>query len=319
MRAFLEKFPISIFSVTMGTFGTALLSLKMGLPYSNVLYLFWGLTGTIIFVLSLIVYLLKVVSVPNAVYKEFMHPISLQFFATFTIGAMLLSKFLSSYFSWGTLLILIFTVFHLILTLMIMAQWIRQTSFEIHHMNPSWFIPIVGTVIGPLVGKDVLPLWFNVFLVSVGTFFYVVIGAILMYRIIFHHPLPDRLVPTFVIFIAPPSAIAITISYLLGVQSYLGIFFYGIAVFFLMLLLFLVDMFFKLKYELSWWAYTFPVAIFGNATMTFKEILPWLNWLGIVVYVVLNIIVFGLLFVTLARLINGKLFVEPAPKVQENG
>jgi len=78
-------------------------------------------------------------------------------------------------------------------------------------------------------------------------------------------------------------------------------------------------MFFRLKYELSWWAYTFPIAIFGNATMTFKEILPWLNWLGIVVYVVLNIIMFGLLFVTLARLMNGKLFVEPAPKVPENG
>ena len=319
MRGFLEKFPISIFSITMGTLGTALLSLKAWLPYLNGLYLFWGITGTIIFVLSFLMYLLKVIFVPSAVYKEFMHPVSLQFFATFTIGSMLVGKFLSYYYSWGGLLILVFTVLHLLLTLMIMAQWVRQTHFEIHHMNPSWFIPIVGTVIGPLVGKDVLPIWFNIFLVSVGSFFYVVIGAILIYRIIFHHPLPDRLVPTFMIFIAPPSAIAITIAYLLGVQSYLGIFFYGIAVFYLMLLLLLSDMFFKLRYELSWWAYTFPIAIFGNATMVFSEVLPWLSWLGVVVYIVLNIVVFGLLFVTLARLVNGKLFAEPTSKFPENG
>ena len=39
------------------------------------------------------------------------------------------------------------TVLHLGFTLYVLSAWLHQTHFEISHINPAWFIPIVGNIL----------------------------------------------------------------------------------------------------------------------------------------------------------------------------
>ena len=68
-------------------------------------------------------------------------------------------------------------VLQLIFTFIIMSKWIRQNNFEIHHINPSWFIPVVGNMIAPIAGvrhfSAELSWWAYSFLLdalAIGTF-----------------------------------------------------------------------------------------------------------------------------------------------------
>ena len=44
------------------------------------------------------------------------------------------------------------TVLHAGLTLYVMSSWIRHDKFEITHLNPAWFIPVVGNILVPIAG-----------------------------------------------------------------------------------------------------------------------------------------------------------------------
>jgi len=94
------------------------------------------------------------------------------------------------------------TVLHLALTLYVMSSWMHHTKYEITHMNPAWFIPVVGNILVPIAGLHHAPAEVSWFFYSVGLFFWPVLTAILFYRLIFHTSLPERFVPTLFIFIA---------------------------------------------------------------------------------------------------------------------
>jgi tellurite resistance protein len=78
--------------------------------------------------------------------------------------------------------------------------------------------------------------------------------------------------PTLFIFIAPPAVGFISYYNLIGgIDSFARIL-YGIALFFTLLLFAQVRLFARLKFFLSWWAYSFPLAAITLATLImFKE------------------------------------------------
>jgi tellurite resistance protein len=310
MKNRLAKLPVSLFSSVMGMMGVGMLSRLVektfALPWK--ISILWGIVGIVVFTVVAILYILKLALNFKAVKEEFFHPVAMSFFATATISTMLVGYFLQNTWSYiGEWFIIIGAIAHLILTLFIFSQWVRQTHFEIHHMNPSWFIPIVGLVLIVPLGGNLFPQWALWFFLAVGGFSYVTFGAILLYRIIFHHPLPEKLAPTLMILIAPPSALALSFVQLIGAP--LGFAWYSIAVSFVLLLLTLVDMFMKVKFDLSWWAYTFPLALFGNGTMAMAMVLPVLRWVGLGMAIVVNLLALGILITSLVKLFKGSLFV----------
>jgi tellurite resistance protein len=147
----------------------------------------------------------------------------------------------------------------------------HRTEFEIVHLNPAWFIPVVGNILVPIAGVSHAPAEVSWFFFSIGLLFWPVLLTIIFYRVIFHGSLPDRLLPTLFILIAPPAVGFLSYVRLTGGLDMLALLFYYSALFFTLLLLAQLAWFARLKFFLSWWAYSFPLAAITVATFVMYE------------------------------------------------
>lgn len=266
----LANFPISWFAVVMGLAGLTIAwsraetALNLPIKLSGILIAFTA----VVFVLLAVLYAAKVVRYPDAVLEELKHPVKLSFFATFSISLILVGTALlhtapvASKWIW-----IAGTVLHLVLTLYVLTVWMHHTQFEIQHFNPAWFIPIVGNVLIPIAGVDHAPLEVSWFFFSIGLVFWIVLMTIFMYRVIFHHPLPDRMVPTLFILIAPPALGCVSWVLLTGGVDPFARILYYCGLFLTLLLATQIRRFARLEFFLSWWAYSFPMAAITSATL----------------------------------------------------
>jgi len=259
----LRHFPISFFAVVMGLAGFAIAVQRaeatLGLPAGAGGALAW--IAAAVFCALALIYAAKLVRYRDEVAAELAHPIKLSFFPTISIGLILLSVALHPVGAGLSLALLAAgAALQLALTLFVLARWIGQTAFEIQHSNPSWFIPVVGNVLVPVAAVDhgyVEAAWF---FFSIGLVFWLVLQTIVFNRMIFHHPLPAKLVPTLFILMAPPAVGFIAYVKLTGtLDGFARVLFYS-ALFTGLLLLALYRRFFGLKFFLSWSAYSFPLA-----------------------------------------------------------
>jgi tellurite resistance protein len=224
------------------------------------------------FILLLTLYLNKLLRYREAVMRELAHPIQLNFFPTISISLILLA--IATMHQWpgvaGVLWVL-GSVLHLLLTLYVMGVWIHHEQFEIHHINPAWFIPVVGNVLVPIAGVPFTFVEISWFFFSIGILFWLVLFAIIIYRVLFHHPLPERLMPTFFILIAPPAAGFLAYVQLAGgIDAFARILYYS-GLFLTLLLVTQIGRFVRIEFYLSWWAYSFPLAAITIATLVMYE------------------------------------------------
>jgi tellurite resistance protein len=260
----LERFPISAFSVVMGLGGFAL-ALRaaddhLALPVAGFGFAVTILTSAVFLVLAAL-YGLKLARFRAAVAAEWAHPAKLSFFPTLSIGLILLSAAWLPYApGLARALILAGASLQLVLTVAVLSAWLYQTTFEIQHSSPAWFIPLVGNALVPIPGATLLSAETAWFFFSVGMVFWMMMFAILLNRLIFHSPLPDKLVPTFFIFIAPPSVGFIAYLGLVGELDAFARVLYHTALFLTLLMLVQLPRFTRVVFGLSWWAYSFPLA-----------------------------------------------------------
>lgn len=233
----IKHFPVSFFSMILGMAGFAIASQKAEQVLHMPIHFSWYiliLTSAIFIIIS-IVYLIKIIRFNGAVKNEFNHPIKLSFFPTFSISLLLLGiAFLSVNMLISKYLWIFGTITHFIFTIKVISIWIQHTKFEIKHMNPSWFIPAVGNILVPVAGVSHFSPEISWFFFSVGLFFWIALFIIFFNRIIFHNPLPDKLLPTFFILIAPPAIGFISLVKLTGeVNEFSKILYYfGLFIFF---------------------------------------------------------------------------------------
>ena len=102
---------------------------------------------------------------------------------------------------------------------------------------------------------------------SIGLLFWLVLFTIIVYRMIFHHPLPDKLLPTLFILIAPPAVGFVSYLKLAGGLDGFARVLYFSALFLTLLLFLQIPRFLRLPFYLSWWAYSFPLAAMTVATL----------------------------------------------------
>ena len=314
-RSRLRLFPVSFFAVVMGLAGFAIAVQRaetiLGLPSGAGHVLGW--MALAVFALIAALYTLKLVRHPNDVLKELAHPIKLSFFPAISIGLILLSIAVRGTSS--TLAFILLSVgapLQLLLTLFVLSRWITHTTFEIHHSNPSWFIPVVGNILVPLAAVDLGLFEVAWFFFSVGLVFWIVLQTIVLNRVIFHAPLPAKLAPTFFILMAPPAVGFIAYVKLTGaVDGFARILLYT-ALFTALLLLALYRKFIGLKFFLSWWAYSFPVAALAIASMLMHSVTGFTFFavLGWVLLALLTAIIFGLVARTLKAIRAGEICVE---------
>ena len=83
-------------------------------------------------------------------------------------------------------------------------------------MNPLWFLPIVGNLILPIAGVHLFNIEISWFFFSVGFVLWIIMFILIMNRIIFHNPMPQKLIPTLVILMAPPAITFMSYTKLVG-------------------------------------------------------------------------------------------------------
>lgn len=271
----LEHFPISFFATVMGTSGLAIAWKKahhvLGLPAEIGLTLQWWALG--LFAMLALGYLAKIIKHWGAVKHEFAHPIRLNFFPAVSISLLLLAvAFADTHGNLAFALWSLGAALHLGFTLTVMSSWIHHTRYDIKHANPAWFIPVVGNIIVPVAGVAFAPAEISWFFFSIGLVFWLVLMTIVMYRLFFHEPLPERLTPTLFILIAPPAVGFIAWVKLNGgeIDAFARIL-YHVALFLTLLLASNALRFFRVRFFLSAWAYSFPIAAITIATLVMAE------------------------------------------------
>ncbi|PWB59137.1 MAG: C4-dicarboxylate ABC transporter [Nitrosomonadales bacterium] len=311
----LKNFPISWFAVIMGMSGFTIAWNRAehvfdpGFCISSVLL---GIT-TILFVALTLTYAAKAFKYPGEVMGEFRHPVKLAFVPTFSIGLLLLSiGFLHTAPGISFLLWAAGTILHLGITLYVLSSWIHHTKYEIAHLNPAWFIPVVGNILVPVAGVHHAFIEISWFFFSLGLFFWPILTAIIFYRLIFHASLPERFMPTLFIFIAPPAVGFISWHNLTGEVDAFARVLYFVGLFFTLLLVSQFNYFARLKFFLSWWAYSFPIAAITIATLIMaKETgLAFYTWLAAGLLGALSLLVLMLLARTALAVTRREVCVE---------
>ncbi|MFW2373775.1 MAG: SLAC1 anion channel family protein [Gammaproteobacteria bacterium] len=308
-------FPISFFAMIMGLSGLTIAWEKAQHVYALNLPINLLLTSitTIAFVILILVYGYKFINYRDQVQQEFRHPIKLNFFPTISISLILLSVI---YLSWDTTISQYLWIsgssIHLVFTLYVVNSWIHHEHYEIHHLNPAWFIPAVGNVLVPIAGVPLGYLDVSWFFFSIGMIFWIILLTIMFYRILFHNPIADRLLPTMFILIAPPAVGFISYMKLAVEIDAFARILYFIGLFFTLLLFAQIIRFIKLKFFLSWWAYSFPVAAMTIASLRMFEITSnhIYSYISILLLVVLTFIVGLLLIRTLSAIYKKDICVK---------
>jgi len=249
MKERLQFFPITTYAIVMGLSGLTIVFSKYyhlhWLPkpvYDAMLFFTFG-----VFLLISFLYGLKAVKHFDQVKIDFNHRIRVNFFSAISISFLLLSIALLGY--WPILALVMWwvgVILHTFLMLHTIAFWVNH-NFEINHMNPAWFIPVVGNVLVPVAGVEFMPHAFSFFYFAVGMFFWLVLIAIFLNRVIFHNQLLN------------------------------------IMLFFVALLFFLRKSFYGINFFISWWAFTFPltattVALAVAFQVTAQPVFKYASW-----------------------------------------
>ncbi|MBO9467438.1 SLAC1 anion channel family protein [Tropicibacter sp. R15_0] len=309
----LEHFPVTIFATVMGLTGFSL-----ALHQSEQMLAWPGYLSGAVLVLAVIVFLtvgvlyaLKFLRHRSAVRAEWNHPVKMAFFPAISIGLLLISVALRDVaFDQARILWLVATAMQAVLTLSVISGWIGKRPFQTVQMSPAWFIPAVGNVVVPVAGvsfgfPEISWLFF-----SAGMMFWLILLTLVFNRLVFHDPLPGRLLPTLAILIAPPA-----IGFLSWLQlndgqldAFARILFYTAIIFATITLVQLPGLI-KLPFSLSFWALSFPVAALTLATLKYSVLAgsSVIEVLGFAFLAILAVILLGLSWRTMLAAIRGEI------------
>ena len=311
---FISELPISAFAVVMGLSGLTLI-------WGRVAVLEWlpgvaepialglaALTG-LVFVVLLALYIKKWAGNHQHVYSEWQHPVKSAFFAAVSISfALLATVALGAFAPLAMPLWMIGAVLQVVAMTMMLNAWVHRESLQAAHATPPWFIPAVGNVLLPMAGVRLGFLDVSWWFFAVGILFWLMLLTLVLNRLLFVQPtLPERMIPTLCILLAPPAVSFLSWLQLSGqhpgadpLDAFAHIL-YGIALFFALFLAIQIPRFAKLPFYLSWWAFSFPTAAFTTATLVYSQFVPnaFIEGLSVVMVVFTNLLIVWLFFRTL--------------------
>lgn len=311
----LQHVPVPLFAMVMGVAGLGLAWRK-----AHEVLAAPQLVGEALLALSAVLFALiaglyaaKMLRHPMAMLGEFNHPIRANFFPTVSISLLLLAS--GAFPHWpgvAEALWMVGAALHLTLTVRTVGRWIVH-KHDIGHLNPAWFIPVVGNIIVPLLGVRLGYPDLSWFFFSVGVVFWLLLFAVVLYRVVFHEEdLPPRMVPTLFILLAPPA---------IGFLSYVALIGGGLdgfarilistAAFLFLVLASMGRRFLALPFAVSWWAFTFPLDALSLAALQYVHQRPSaLVTVGAIAVLVLTSLVVGAVLIRTTRAAaTGHLFV----------
>ena len=253
-------------------------------PFAELLSFAFAIFAVVAFVALGIAYSVKAMTSFESCKQEFLSPITRPFFGTICISLLLLPFALQrlgipetiSLIVWilGAVLMLVFSVH-------IVQFWICH-KFELAHITPAWIIPVVGLLDLPLAlplfsqiqALPDLGFFITIFCMAVGFSFTIVLSTLIFARIVFFAKLPDKLMPTLVVLLAPFGAGVSTHAVFTSMQALMmKVDAHIFAIDSMPHILFLLGFFLLLAllpqivqirkccpFRITWWAISFPLA-----------------------------------------------------------
>ncbi|SNT42950.1 tellurite resistance protein [[Luteovulum] sphaeroides subsp. megalophilum] len=271
-EARLAHYPVTFFAIGMGMMGLTLALHAGETAFGRGPEVSQAVLLLSVALLALVAagYLVKALLHPAAVEAEWHHPVRIAFFPAISISLLLLSVALlgtspeAASFVW-----LAGTVLQGGLALSVIGAWIGHRPFSHAQLTPAWFIPAVGNVIVPIAGvplghPEIAWLFF-----SGGLVFWIVLLTLVINRLMFHDPLPGRMVPTLMILVAPPAVSFIAWLKLTGDVGPFGHILLSVAYVFALIVVTQTTKFARMPFALSWWALSFPLAALTIASFAY--------------------------------------------------
>lgn len=311
----LDYLPVGLFGSVMSLTGLSvawrLASNLFGTPLWIATAIGW--VGVVAFVALLAGYAIKAATAPEAVAKEFKHPIAGNLFGTILISFLLVPVTLAPFaLRLAQGLWIVGAVGMFVFAWIIVMRWMSDRQ-QVAHATPAWIIPVVGLLDVPLALPSLgLPQMHGLMVASlaIGLFFAVPLFTLIFSRLLFEPPLPDALRPSLLILVAPFSVGVSTYTVTTGTFDL-----FAQALF--MLTLFVLAVLFKdmrklvacCPFRVSWWAVSFPLAASAIASFRYAAAQP--SWFGDLVAIGLlvsaSVTIGALLVRTLVGLVRGEL------------
>jgi len=161
----------------------------------------------------------------------------------------------------------------------------------------------------------------SVMQMAIGVFFWPVVMALLVARRVGHSPLPDRILPSWFISLAPPSVIGLSLMQfeapLLWVQAV-----WGVAAFVLLWLVPLFPRILAQPFAVPFWALSFPIAAFTSLTLRLAQAMAGqaggavMQGVAVLLLAVTSVLLVWLSLSTVRGLRNGSMLapeIHPTP------
>jgi tellurite resistance protein len=315
------------FSVVMGLSGLALAWLgagpALGDSATGVALVLGGVAALVALVL-LVLSVVRFNRYPEALAEDLRHPVRHAFVAALPVSALLLvtlAAALGLRGAWLDALWWLGALGQLWATVWVLKRWlVASPSAPGASAPPFWpgvtpvlFIPVVGNVIVPLAGVPLEHTVWSFAQFGVGVLLWPVVLSLLLVRRAAAGALPDRLLPTWFIPVAPPSVVGLVAAqagWPLPAVAAL----WGMALFFLLWAATVAKQALAQPFALTFWAMSFPLAAFSSLTLKLAVLsgVPALQAAGTVVLALASLVVLGLGLGTVKGLRDGSL-LAPEP------
>ncbi|NMO51096.1 transporter [Actinoplanes sp. TBRC 11911] len=195
----------------------------------------------------------------------------------------------------GLVIVVFFVVVAAGFAAWMLAHWV-DGNLRMESVHGGYFLPTVAggyIAAGSLAHVGLPELGYCAF--AVGTFFWLVIGTLILTRVAVHQDLPAPLVPTLAIFVAPPAVGGSAWFALAGMHSDLvAMFLAGITTILALMQVALLPRYLRLSFSLGFWSFTFPyaaVARFAVEWLGLEKPAEWKIWAWAVVLAISAFIV----------------------------
>lgn len=302
----LKDFPVTVFGSILGTGGLILAS-KHFLP---LIVMPLTLLLLILFILFTGILLAKLLKYPSVVKGELKHPLPGNFYALQPISAVIISILCMNVFPYGIDIGLLVYGAALILALSIYLPYhfFSDLNVSLSQIHGGWFITPVATILVTdsvlLYPVNELNIFVSLLFFGIGSVLFLLILAVLFFRLLSHDLPPKELAPTNYIILAP---IGILIVDVIQISSRIGPFYgmdltafamifsialWGFGMWAASVNLLLVVKYFKngMRFHVGWWSYVFPTAAFTLATLDLSMHMSLFGPVSIALYILLVLI-----------------------------
>ncbi|HEY4389489.1 MAG TPA: hypothetical protein VGN34_34040 [Ktedonobacteraceae bacterium] len=305
--------PPSFFAIPFGVVGLARVWQVAGSLYGfplqigNALYLLTAL----VFLLLLAIAVVKLVCAPKILVSNLTDSIQGPFNSLLPVSGMLLAVGLQPYaYRVALVLCLVFFAATILLCGWMIGHWIATNALETDQFHSGYFLP---TVAGSFLCGDSAARFGFIGLgwlgFGIGIVCWLMLGSVTFNRLFFRPRLPDALLPTIAIELAPPVVGGSAYFRLAGTRP--DIFAYilaGYAILIVISQLRLLPLYCKLSFTPGFWSFTFPWAAAAGYALLWLSLtnMAGRSVLVDIVLTVITVLIGGIGIRSLAALFQGK-------------